>query len=225
MQPLRFALRPLLLQSSLLLLHCPRPAAATNFVPALQNQIPFQNFQASFSTTPGVRFAMTPDTTIYDFKPLDMAGVEKPMEELRGKVVLIVNVASKCGFTSQYEGLEKLYETYKDQGLVVLGFPCNQFGGQEPGSAEEIQNFCTTNYGIKFPIMSKIEVNGDNAHPLYQYLKEKKPGIMGMKRVKWNYEKFLIGRNGEIAERYASTTKPESIAAAIERELKKEAKL
>ncbi|KAI5776579.1 thioredoxin-like protein [Geopyxis carbonaria] len=164
---------------------------------------------------------MIPDTTIYDFKPLNMKGEETPMDDLKGKVILIVNVASKCGFTPQYEGLEKLYETYKDQGLVVLGFPCNQFGGQEPGSAEDIQNFCTTNYGIKFPIMSKVDVNGDNAHPLFTYLKEKKPGLLGMRRVKWNYEKFLVSRSGEVVERYASTTKPESIASAIERELKK----
>ncbi|TGZ81662.1 glutathione peroxidase-like protein [Ascodesmis nigricans] len=188
------------------------------FVPARSTAIRLIPFAAAMST-------IAPDTTIYDFKPLDNKGEPVPMSSYKGKVLLIVNVASKCGFTPQYEGLEKIYEKYKDQGFEVLGFPCNQFGGQEPGSAEEIQNFCTVNFGVKFPIMQKVEVNGDKADPLWEYMKTTKPGLLGMKRVKWNYEKFLINREGQIVERYASTTKPESIATAIERELGKEAKL
>lgn len=162
---------------------------------------------------------MASATAFYDFKPADMKGQPYDFSQLKGKVVLVVNVASKCGFTPQYEGLEELYEKYKDQGLVVLGFPCNQFGGQEPGSSEEIQNFCTTNYGIKFPILGKIDVNGDNASPVYEWLKQEKVGMLGMKRIKWNYEKFLIDREGKVVERWASTTKPASLVPAVEREL------
>ncbi|KAI5840476.1 putative peroxiredoxin HYR1 [Morchella snyderi] len=166
---------------------------------------------------------MASATTFYDLKPLDSKGQNYDFNELKGKVILIVNVASKCGFTGQYEGLEKLYEKYKEDGLVVLGFPCNQFGGQEPGTAEEIQNFCTLNYGVKFPILGKIDVNGDKASPVYEYLKSQKAGLMGLKMIKWNYEKFLIGRDGKVVERWASTTKPEALATAIEKELAKTA--
>ncbi|KAL7273019.1 Glutathione peroxidase 2 [Rhizina undulata] len=160
--------------------------------------------------------------SFYDFAPLDSKSQPYNFSQLKGKVVLVVNVASKCGFTPQYEGLEKLYENYKSQGLEVLGFPCNQFGGQEPGSAEDIQNFCTANYGIQFPILGKVDVNGDKADPLWDYLKKEKPGFMGLKMIKWNYEKFLISREGKVVERWASTTKPESLSAAIERELNAE---
>ncbi|KAA8902579.1 glutathione peroxidase-like protein [Sphaerosporella brunnea] len=164
---------------------------------------------------------MAAATTIYDFKPTTQAGQPLDMNELRGKVVLIVNVASKCGFTPQYDGLEALHEKYADQGLTILGFPCNQFGGQEPGSDEEIQNFCRTNYGIKFQMMKKVDVNGAAADPLWEHIKAEKPGLMGMKRIKWNYEKFLISRDGKVVDRWASVTKPESLAPAIERELAK----
>ena len=136
--------------------------------------------------------------------------------------MLVVNTASKCGFTPQYAGLEKLYKDLSAKhgdDFVVLGFPCNQFGGQEPGTDDEIQNFCQVNYGVSFPIMSKIEVNGDDAAPLYKWMKESKPGLMGMKRIKWNFEKFLIGRDGQIKERWASTTKPESLEKTILEEL------
>jgi peroxiredoxin len=150
-------------------------------------------------------------------------GSEKPMSDYQGKVVLVVNTASKCGFTPQYEGLEKLYkgisEKHPDQ-FVILGFPCNQFGSQEPGTDDDIQNFCQVNYGVTFPIMGKSDVNGDNANPLFEWLKKEKPGLMGMKRVKWNFEKFLIGKDGQVKNRWASTTKPESLEPAILDELK-----
>ena len=146
-------------------------------------------------------------------------GQPVPLSDYRGKVVLIVNTASKCGFTPQYAGLEKLYQSVKEKSggddFVVLGFPCNQFGAQEPGTDEEIQSFCQVNYGVTFPIMGKTDVNGDSASELFKYLKEAKPGLLGMKRVKWNFEKFLIGRDGHVRERWASTTKPESIEADI----------
>ena len=133
----------------------------------------------------------------------------------RGKVVLIVNTASKCGFTPQYAGLEELYRKHKDAGFTVIGFPCNQFGGQEPGSNEEIQNFCSLDQKVTFPVMGKVNVNGDDAHPLYKWLKHEKPGLLGLERVKWNFEKFLIGRDGKVIGRWASTTEPEKIQDKI----------
>ena len=147
-----------------------------------------------------------------------------PMSDYKGKVVLIVNTASKCGFTPQYDGLEKLYKSVKaeyPEDFTILGFPCNQFGGQEPGTDDEIQSFCLINYGVTFPIMHKTEVNGDHAEPLFEWMKKEKPGLMGLKRIKWNFEKFLIGRDGKVVERWASTTKPESLESAILAELKK----
>ncbi|GKT58795.1 glutathione peroxidase [Colletotrichum tofieldiae] len=167
---------------------------------------------------------MASATGFYDFKPLDKRGQEVPLADYKGKVVLVVNTASKCGFTPQYAGLEKLYKDIKEKhgdDFVVLGFPCNQFGGQEPGSDDDIQNFCQVNYGVSFPIMQKTDVNGDNANPLFQWLKEEKPGIMGLKRIKWNFEKFLIGRDGQVKGRWASTTKPESLEKPILEELEK----
>jgi len=136
-----------------------------------------------------------------------------------GDVILIVNTASKCGFTPQYEGLEKLYQEYKDQGFVVLGFPCNQFGEQEPGSAEEIMEFCQINYGVTFPIFEKIEVNGKNAHPLYKQLKKAQPGLLGTEKIKWNFTKFLVNRKGEVIDRFGPSKKPEELIDHIEREL------
>ncbi|KAK0369101.1 glutathione peroxidase [Colletotrichum limetticola] len=168
--------------------------------------------------------AMASATGFYDFKPLDKRGQEVPLADYKGKVVLVVNTASKCGFTPQYAGLEKLYKDIKEKhgdDFIVLGFPCNQFGGQEPGSDDEIQNFCQVNYGVSFPIMQKIDVNGDAANPLFQWLKEEKPGIMGLKRIKWNFEKFLVGRDGQVKGRWASTTKPESLEKPILDELEK----
>ncbi len=144
---------------------------------------------------------------------------KKPVKlsEYKGKVLLIVNVASKCGFTPQYEGLEKLYRKYKNQGFEILAFPCNQFGNQEPGTNEEIKSFCQTNYNVTFKLFDKIDVNGANAHPLYQFLKDAKPGIMGSKDIKWNFTKFLIDREGNVVERYAPQTTPESVAKDIEK--------
>ncbi|KAI5122896.1 hypothetical protein M0805_007574 [Coniferiporia weirii] len=142
-------------------------------------------------------------------------------EQLRGKVVLVVNVASKCGFTPQYAGLEKLHKKYKDQGLVILGFPCNQFGGQEPGTDKEISEFCELNHGVTFQLMKKSDVNGDNTNAVYKWLKDKKAGLLGLSRIKWNFEKFLIDKEGNVAQRWASTTSPDAIDGEIEKLLNK----
>ena len=141
------------------------------------------------------------------------------LSDYRGKVVLIVNTASQCGFTPQYKGLESLYEKYGEKGLVVLGFPCDQFGHQEPGSSDEIGAFCEKNYGVTFPVFEKIDVNGDTAAPLYQDLKSAAPGVLGTKKIKWNFTKFLLNRRGEVIARYAPTTKPENLESAILAEL------
>ncbi len=153
---------------------------------------------------------------IYDFDIKTMDGQNKQLGDYKGKVLLIVNTASKCGFTPQYQGLEDLHRRYKDQGFVVLAFPCNQFGHQEPGSASEIQQFCTTRYNVSFPVFAKIEVNGTNAHPLYRYLKDEKPGVMGTRAIKWNFTKFLVDRSGHVVRRYAPADTPESLAGDIE---------
>jgi glutathione peroxidase len=155
-------------------------------------------------------------TSIYDFKATSLDGAEVSLDEYRGKVLLIVNTASRCGFTPQYQGLEALYKRYRDRGLVVLGFPCNQFGAQEPGSAEEIRSFCAMNYGVSFPMFAKIEVNGEHADPLFKYLKAQAKGILGSTAIKWNFTKFLVNRQGEVVDRYGSAAKPESLTAAIE---------
>jgi len=153
--------------------------------------------------------------TIYDFEARTIDGRPAPLAAYKGRVLLIVNTASQCGFTPQFEGLETLYKKYMDQGLVVLGFPSNQFMNQDPGSNEEIGAFCTRNYGVSFPMMEKIEVKGSGAAPLYQWLVEQKPGLLG-KAIKWNFTKFLIGRDGKVIKRYAPIDKPESIAKDIE---------
>nr|WP_232097920.1 glutathione peroxidase [Aeromonas jandaei] len=142
-------------------------------------------------------------------------GTPYPLAQLAGKVILVVNVASRCGFTPQYEGLEALYRELGPEGLEILGFPCNQFGQQEPGDAEEIARFCSLDYPVTFPIMAKCDVNGEQAHPLYQWLKKEKPGLLGLENVKWNFTKFLIDRDGNVVERFAPTTKPESLVAPI----------
>lgn len=153
---------------------------------------------------------------IYDFSVTSINGEEQPMTDFRGKLLLIVNTASKCGFTPQYEGLQKLYERYCDRGLEILGFPCNQFMGQEPGTMEEIQRFCTSQYSVTFPMFDKIEVKGPDAHPLYQFLTRSAPGILGSKAVKWNFTKFLVDANGKVIKRFAPATSPEKIATAVE---------
>ena len=153
--------------------------------------------------------------SIYDFNALDIQGNDRKLSEFTGKVVLIVNTASKCGFTPQYEGLEEMYKELHEQGLEILGFPCNQFGQQEKGSEEEIAGFCMKNYGVSFPMFSKIDVNGDDAHPLYSYLKKEASGILGSKGIKWNFTKFLVDQDGNVIKRYAPTTKPEEIAEKV----------
>ncbi|KAJ2911265.1 Glutathione peroxidase 2 [Coemansia aciculifera] len=155
----------------------------------------------------------------YNFGVSLLDGKRYEFSQLAGKVVLIVNVASKCGFTPQYEGLQKLYEKHGKEGLVILGFPSNQFAGQEPGTDEEIGAACKRNYGVEFPIMAKSDVNGKDENPVYKYLKNEKAGIMGLTRIKWNFEKFLVDRNGRVVERWASTTTPEKIEPVIEKYL------
>lgn len=158
-------------------------------------------------------------TTAFDFSAKDIDGRERSLAEFKGKAMLVVNTASKCGFTPQYAGLEKLWKDYADKGLVVLGFPCDQFGHQEPGDATEIKRFCTLDYGVSFPMFDKIAVNGADAHPLYQWLKSEKAGFLGTAAIKWNFSKFLIGRDGRVLARYAPTDKPESLRADIEKAL------
>jgi len=153
---------------------------------------------------------------IYDFPVRTIEGKDTTLADHEGEVLLIVNTASKCGFTPQYDGLEKLHATYHERGLSVLGFPCNQFGGQEPGTSDEIQEFCKVRFGVTFPLFERIEVNGANAHPLYDHLKNEAPGLLGSRNVKWNFTKFLIGRDGEVLERFAPTTKPEDLERKIE---------
>jgi glutathione peroxidase len=148
---------------------------------------------------------------LYDIEVTTIDGRRQTLARYRGKVLLIVNVASRCGFTPQYEGLEALYRRHKDDGLVVLGFPCDQFGNQEPGDEAEIRKFCSTTYGVTFPMFAKVEVNGANTHPLYQHLKSAKPGLLGSESIKWNFTKFLVGRDGTVLERYAPKETPEKI--------------
>jgi glutathione peroxidase len=155
--------------------------------------------------------------TIYAFSAPLLDGREACLEEFTGQVLLLVNTASKCGFTPQYAGLEGLYQSYKDRGFAVLGFPCNQFGHQEPGTAEEISAFCAKNYRVSFPIFAKIDVNGPAAHPLYRFLKERKRGFLGIGRIPWNFTKFLVDRHGRVVNRFSSRTIPKRIASEIEK--------
>ena len=155
--------------------------------------------------------------SIYQFTANRLDGSQVSLADYKGKALLIVNTASQCGFTPQYAGLEKLYETYNRQGLEILGFPCNQFGAQEPGSAGEIASFCDTRYHITFPMFAKVDVNGKNAHPLYRFLKSKAKGFLGTEAIKWNFTKFLVDKNGEVVARYAPTVSPESLEAEIKR--------
>jgi glutathione peroxidase len=148
--------------------------------------------------------------SVFDFTVKDINGQDVNLSQYKGKFLLIVNVASKCGFTPQYKGLEELFDELKDN-VVVLGFPCNQFGSQEPGDAEEIKNFCSLTYDVKFPLFQKIDVNGGNAAPLYQFLKSEKPGLLGTEAIKWNFTKFLVNREGQVVKRYAPNDKPEEI--------------
>jgi len=154
---------------------------------------------------------------IYDFSVKDIHGKTVKLDAFKGKPLLIVNTASKCGFTPQYKGLEALYKKLHGKGLEILGFPCNQFGEQEPGSEAEIESFCEVNYGVTFPMFAKVDVNGDTAAPLYKFLKKEKPGLLGSEAVKWNFTKFLVDRNGKVIERYAPNTEPAEIAGDIQK--------
>ena len=156
-------------------------------------------------------------TTIADFIVVNNKGEQIDLKQKLGKIILVVNTASKCGFTPQYEGLEELFQQYRVQGFEVLAFPCNQFGGQEPGNASEIAEFCKVNFGLTFPLMKKVDVNGDDASPLFDWMKAEKPGLMGSKAIKWNFTKFLIDREGNVVKRYAPTDAPKSIAKDIEK--------
>ncbi|KAF6221257.1 hypothetical protein HO133_002112 [Letharia lupina] len=170
---------------------------------------------------------MASATSFYDFKPLDKKGQPYPLSSLKNKVVLIVNTASKCGFTPQFEGLEKLYKKVKAEhpdDFVILGFPCNQFMQQDPGDNDTIQSFCLTNYGVSFPVLGKTDVNGDKAEPVYEWMKAQIPGLFGFKRIKWNFEKFLVGKDGQVKGRWASTMKPESLEGPILEALKERTK-
>ncbi|NHM29210.1 glutathione peroxidase [Neobacillus terrae] len=158
--------------------------------------------------------------SVYSFRAKTISGKEVSMEEYNGRVLLIVNTASKCGFTPQYQELQELYEKYKDRGFSVLGFPCNQFMNQEPGTEEEIESFCQVNYGVTFPMFEKVDVNGKDAHPLFVYLTENAPGLLGIKAVKWNFTKFLVDSNGNVIKRFAPATKPKDIIPDIEALLK-----
>ncbi|CRG92651.1 glutathione peroxidase [Talaromyces islandicus] len=167
---------------------------------------------------------MASATTLYDFSPPDKKGNPYPLTSLRGKVVLVVNTASKCGFTPQFAGLEKLYQSVEAKqpgAFTILGFPCNQFGNQDPGSNDQIQEFCQLNYGVTFPMLGKIDVNGSNAEPLFEWIKTEKPGLFGMKRVLWNFEKALVNSQGEVVGRWRSITKPESLEETILQEIEK----
>ncbi|KAI1180879.1 thioredoxin-like protein [Nemania sp. FL0916] len=194
-----------------------RPAATSVFL------------QISSSSTPTTHIAtsrpivtMAAATTFWDFTPKDKKGADKPLSEYKGKVVLAVNTASKCGFTPQFAGLEKLYKDIiasNPDDFVIVGFPCNQFASQDPGSNDEIQEFCQVNYGVTFPVLGKVDVNGDKPEPVWDWMKNEQAGVLGIKRVKWNFEKFLIGRDGKVKGRWASTTKPEALEKFIKEQL------
>jgi glutathione peroxidase len=155
-------------------------------------------------------------SSLYDFEAQSIQGQPAHFSTQRGKVLLVVNTASECGFTPQFAGLESLWKQYRDQGLVVVGFPCNQFGGQDPGGDAQIESFCQLNYGVSFPMMAKVDVNGAQAHPVWKWLTEQAPGLLGSKAIKWNFTKFLVGRDGQVIKRYAPTDKPESLKKDIE---------
>ena len=155
--------------------------------------------------------------TVHDYTAKTIDGEDRTLSDYKGKVMVIVNTASKCGFTPQYRGLEKVFRDFRGRGLVVLGFPCDQFGHQEPGDENEIKKFCSLNYDVSFPMFSKVDVNGDHAHPLFKYLKNEAPGLLGSRGIKWNFTKFLVDKSGKVIKRYGSIDKPESIIKDIER--------
>lgn len=163
---------------------------------------------------------MSDTKSFFDFTVKNSSNQDESLDKYKGQVTLVVNVASKCGFTPQYKGLEELYREYKNQGLNIIGFPCNQFGAQEPGSNEEIQQFCSLTYDVSFPVMAKVDVNGDEAAPVYKWMKKNAPGLLGTEAVKWNFTKFLIGKDGQVLERYAPQKDPKELASDIQKALK-----
>ncbi len=163
---------------------------------------------------------MSSDTTVYDFSAKDLTGLERPLSDYEGKVLLIVNTASRCGFTPQYAGLEALYRSHHDKGLEILGFPCNQFGAQEPGDEAQIGEFCERNYGVSFPMFAKVDVNGAHTHPLFQWLKAQAPGLLGSRDIKWNFTKFLVGRDGQVIDRFWPTTTPAGLTSDVDKALR-----
>ena len=171
------------------------------------------------TNSPSAAFQRPAMSSIYDFEALSIEGKPAHFDTQRGKVVLVVNTASQCGFTPQFAGLEALWQQYAERGLVVVGFPSNQFGAQDPGANDEIASFCKHNYGVSFPMMAKVEVNGEHAHPLWQWLCEQAPGLLGSKAIKWNFTKFLVDRHGKVVQRFAPNDAPESIAADVEKVL------
>jgi glutathione peroxidase len=168
------------------------------------------------TSLPREGFRMAADHSVFDYSAQRLDGGEQSLEAYRGRVLLIVNTASKCGFTPQYAGLEELYRAHRARGFEVLGFPCNQFGAQEPGEAAEIGAFCERSYGVSFPMFAKVDVNGAGAHPLYRFLTRSKPGLFGLKRIKWNFTKFLVDRSGKVVGRFAPSTKPQDLATQVE---------
>ncbi|KAF9273451.1 Glutathione peroxidase 2 [Mortierella alpina] len=200
----------------------PRPTRLAGFIlaptqRALSTSAPRATYDSQNQSSTTASSRNTQPTNFFDLKAKDKRHQEVSMADFENKVILVVNVASKCGFTPQYKELEQLYKDYKDQGLVVIGFPCNQFGGQEPGSDQEIESFCQVNFGVTFPLMAKIDVNGAQEDPVYSFLKSQKAGFLGLTRIKWNFEKFLIDRNGKVVQRYPSTTTPSAIADDIKK--------
>jgi glutathione peroxidase len=169
---------------------------------------------------PSTSTTTSKNQTFHDFKVQDASNNSYDLAKHKGEVVLVVNVASKCGFTPQYKGLEQLYREYKNQGFTILGFPCNQFGAQEPGNNSEIQQFCSLTYDVSFPIMSKVDVNGDKSEPVYKWLKASAPGLLGIEAIKWNFTKFLISKEGQVLQRYAPQTEPKEISSDIQKALK-----
>lgn len=202
------------------------PVRAERFNQQARSRTTLRNFFNTTSLPQASAENMASATSFYEFKTKDKKGQEYPLSQHQGKVILAVNTASKCGFTPQFGGLESLWkkiqanEQYKND-FVILGFPCNQFNNQDPGSNEQIQEFCQLNYGVTFPVLGKTDVNGSNAEPVWEWMKAEKPGMMGLKRIKWNFEKFLIGRDGKVVNRWASLTSPEKLEADILRELEK----
>lgn len=191
-----------------------------SFQPSIQKPLPL-GYPRAYAN-----MSMNDPKNFFDFTPKDKKAAEHPLSQYEGKVVLAVNTASKCGFTPQFAGLEKLWKDIHSKhpdDFVILGFPCNQFGGQDPGSNDDIQSFCQLNYGVSFPVLGKTDVNGNNAEPVWEWMKSEKPGLMGLKRIKWNFEKFLIGRDGKVVNRWASTSKPEGLEKDILREIEKQA--